>query len=106
MKIVMKFGGTSVADAERMRRCAKLVKDRSAQDKVVVVVSALDGMTEELIALADAAGTANHPALNARMKEIRRRHEEAAKTLDQPDAVAGLLGTLDQLAEYLARTEN
>src|SRR6185436_20611321 len=97
MKIVMKFGGTSVADAERMRRCAKLIKERAAEHKVVVIVSAMDGMTEELLALADAAGTANHPALNARMKEIWRRHEDAAKALGQPDAVAPLLEQLDRL---------
>jgi aspartate kinase len=97
MKIVMKFGGTSVADADRMRRCAKLIKENAAQNQIVAIVSALDGMTEELLALADAAGTANHPAMNARLKEIRRRHEEAAKGLNQPDAVAALLTQLDQL---------
>jgi aspartate kinase len=97
MKIVMKFGGTSVADGDRMRRCAKLIKDNSAGNQIIVIVSALDGMTEELLALADAAGTANHPAMNARLKEIRRRHEEAAKALGQPDVVAALLGQLDQL---------
>jgi aspartate kinase len=97
MKIVMKFGGTSVADGDRMRRCAKLIKDNTAGNQIIVIVSALDGMTEELLALADAAGTANHPAMNARLKEIRRRHEEAAKALGQPDVVAALLGQLDQL---------
>lgn len=97
MKIVMKFGGTSVADGDRMRRCAKLIKENAGQNQIVAVVSALDGMTEELLALADAAGTANHPAMNARLKEIRRRHEDAAKSLNQPDAVAALLGQLDQL---------
>ena len=97
MKIVMKFGGTSVADADRMRRCAKLVKDNAAGNQIVVIVSALDGMTEELLALADAAGTANHPAMNARAKEVRRRHEDAAKAMDQADLVAPLLNQLDQL---------
>src|SRR6185295_10966287 len=96
MKIVMKFGGTSVADAERLRRCAKLIKERAAENKVVVIVSAMDGMTEELLALADAAGTANHPALNARMKEIWRRHEDAAKSLNGVEAVGQLLEQLDR----------
>lgn len=97
MKLVMKFGGTSVADAERMRRCAQLIKERSADHRITVIVSALDGMTEELIALADAAGTANHPAIDARTKEIRRRHEDAAKSLGQPQVVSGLLEQLDRL---------
>ena len=65
MKLVMKFGGSSVADVEKMRRCAKLVKARAAAgDRVVTVVSALDGMTEELLALADAAGASNRPAMS------------------------------------------
>ena len=96
MKLVMKFGGTSVADADRMRRCAKLVKAQAAKDKVAVIVSALDGMTEELLALADAAGTANHPAIAARLKEVRRRHEEAAKALGE-GSLAPLLEQLDRL---------
>jgi aspartate kinase len=97
MKLVMKFGGSSVADADRMRRCAKLIQARARQDKIVAIVSALDGMTEELLALADAAGTANHPAMAARQKEIRRRHEEAAQALGQPETVEPLLEQLDRL---------
>ena len=50
-KIVMKFGGTSVADVERIRNVAKLVKrevDRGHQ--VAVVVSAMAGETNKLVA--------------------------------------------------------
>ncbi len=97
MTIVMKFGGSSVADAERMRRCARLVKERAGRDRVVAVVSALDGVTEELLALADAAGTANHPAIDARLREIRRRHEEAAKAAGEDGLVAPLLDELGRL---------
>jgi aspartate kinase len=98
MKIVMKFGGSSVADAERMRRCARIVKERAGKDRVVAVVSALDGITEELLALADAAGTANHPAIDARLKEIRRRHEEAARAAGDAGIVRPLLEELGRLA--------
>ena len=99
MKLVMKFGGSSVADVEKMRRCAKLVKSRvAAGDRVVTVVSALDGMTEELLALADAAGASNRSAMNARLQEIRRRHEEASSAAGQPGLVAPLLDQLDHLA--------
>ncbi len=97
MKLVMKFGGSSVADVERMRRCARLVKERAGKDRVVAVVSALDGITEELLALADAAGTANHPAIEARLKEVRRRHEEAARQAGEAALAAPLLAELDRL---------
>lgn len=53
MIIVQKFGGSSVADAESMRRVAKRVSETAAFDhKVVVVVSAMGDTTDDLIALA------------------------------------------------------
>jgi aspartate kinase len=55
----MKFGGTSVADLERIRRVAGLVQAESAAGKAVaVVVSAMAGRTNELIAWTDGAGAA------------------------------------------------
>jgi aspartate kinase len=55
----MKFGGTSVADLERIRRVARLVAAESATGKpVAVVVSAMAGKTNELVAWTDGAGAA------------------------------------------------
>jgi aspartate kinase len=96
----MKFGGTSVADAERIRRCARLVHERAAKDRVVAVVSALDGVTEELLALADASGASNPPAMAARLRDLRRKHEDAARALGAE--VAPLLDALDRLASGIA----
>jgi aspartate kinase len=51
--IVQKFGGSSVADAERIKRVAeRIVSTRKAGDDVVVVVSAMGDTTDELIDLA------------------------------------------------------
>ncbi len=55
----MKFGGTSVADLERIRRVARLVAAEVADGKqVAVVVSAMSGKTNELVAWTDGAGRA------------------------------------------------
>jgi aspartate kinase len=55
----MKFGGTSVADLERIRRVAQLVAaERDAGHQVAVVVSAMAGRTNELVAWTDGAGPA------------------------------------------------
>jgi aspartate kinase len=54
----MKFGGTSVADLERIRRVARLVEAEAARRPVAVVVSAMAGKTNELVAWTDAAGPA------------------------------------------------
>ncbi|HEX8569713.1 MAG TPA: aspartate kinase [Caulobacteraceae bacterium] len=56
-RLVMKFGGTSVADVERIRRVATLVAAEAAAGKqVAVVVSAMAGHTNQLVAWTDAAG--------------------------------------------------
>ncbi|GIX04387.1 MAG: aspartate kinase [Planctomycetaceae bacterium] len=58
--IVQKFGGSSVADAERIRRCAqRIVGTRRAGHQVVAVVSARGDKTDELIELAQQIST--HP---------------------------------------------
>ena len=55
----MKFGGTSVADLERIRRVARLVNaEVQAGHKVAVVVSAMAGKTNELVAWTDGSGAA------------------------------------------------
>ena len=52
--LVQKFGGTSVADADRMREVADHVKrTRTRGDDVVLVVSAMGKETDELLRLAD-----------------------------------------------------
>jgi aspartate kinase len=56
-RLVMKFGGTSVGDVERIRRVARLVAaERRPGRGLAVVVSAMSGETNKLVALADDAG--------------------------------------------------
>src|SRR2546428_10542702 len=55
MLVVQKFGGTSVADVERIRNVAgRIARTRAAGHRVVVVVSAMAGETNRLLALAKA----------------------------------------------------
>lgn len=60
--IVQKFGGTSVADPERIMRCAKrIAAARAAGHRVAVVVSAMGHTTDELITLAEKITSAPSP---------------------------------------------
>ncbi|HEY7892082.1 MAG TPA: aspartate kinase [Solirubrobacteraceae bacterium] len=60
--VVMKFGGTSVADAERIKRVARRIVDkREAGYQVVAVLSARGKTTDELIAMAEEVSDAPHP---------------------------------------------
>jgi aspartate kinase len=61
-RLVMKFGGTSVGDVERIRRVARLVAaERMAGHDIAVVVSAMSGDTNRLVALAEDAGQGLSP---------------------------------------------
>jgi len=58
-RLVMKFGGTSVADLERIRRIGRIVAaEVAAGENVAVIVSAMAGKTNELVAWTDGAGAA------------------------------------------------
>ena len=60
-RLVMKFGGTSMGDLERIRRAARIVAAEAAAGKqVAVVVSAMAGKTNELVAWTDGAGRPGH----------------------------------------------
>src|SRR5688572_18980665 len=52
--VVMKFGGTSVADAERLKRAAtRIVRAREQGQKVLAVLSARGKTTDELVGMAE-----------------------------------------------------
>jgi aspartate kinase len=60
--IVQKYGGTSVGDAERVKRVARRVADtKKAGNDVVAVVSAMGKSTDELIALAGEVAAGSYP---------------------------------------------
>jgi aspartokinase len=78
--IVAKFGGTSVADAEAIRRAGEIVRGRLEREPIVVV-SALAGTTNALLAIAeDAAGGQLIVALRG-VESLRDRHLETAAAL-------------------------
>jgi len=80
--IVIKFGGTSVGDADRVANAIEIVSERRHLQPIVVV-SALAGVTNDLVAASEAA-CAQDPARVAQIiDDIRQRHEEVALRLVQ-----------------------
>ena len=72
----MKFGGTSVADAERIRACTAIVAARRSL-RPVVVVSALAGVTDRLQQAFACAGRGEHEALEPLLADVERRNRWA-----------------------------
>jgi len=75
---VMKFGGTSVGDASRIRNVAGIVRDAVYAGDIVVVVSAMAGVTNKLIEAANEAEAGNRSRVAEIFDELQTRHAQAA----------------------------
>jgi aspartate kinase len=80
MSIVMKFGGTSVADAAALERVATIVAAHR-EDRPVVVVSAMSGVTDALLASVSIAADQGVNTAIKSLNETFRRHHHAAQQL-------------------------
>src|SRR5262245_1258686 len=80
--IVIKFGGTSVGDATRVANAIDIVASRREQ-RPIVVVSALAGVTNDLVAPTEAARAGNYEKVTQIGGAIRQRHEDVATRLVQ-----------------------
>ncbi len=101
--IVHKFGGTSIADADGFRRVTQIVGEQIERPvRPVVVVSAMGGVTDRLMAAARHAATGERTEPCAVLSELRERHASVAAALLAPTERRAFSGRLD---ERLARLE-
>jgi aspartate kinase len=93
----MKFGGTSVEDAQAMRRTASIVRGRRERGlDAVVVVSAMAKVTDLLLSAAAAAGRGDKAGALAIGARLRHRHIDTATALLEPERFNRLQATLHQ----------
>ena len=103
--IVMKFGGTSVGDAECIRNAAKLVRDAAeTHGPVVVVVSAMSGVTNMLIDAAFDAARGEGDAWLTAKDELLERHRNAVLEVAS-DVKRGIV-VLEQIEHLLDNFTN
>jgi aspartate kinase len=106
-KVVMKFGGTSVATGETIRHVADLVADSAKQGyRVIVVVSALAGITNQLNEAAEQAKKGNEKHIQEFKKELVEKHSTAvAKAIEnkriQKEIEQIIEKTIDELEKVL-----
>lgn len=95
---VLKFGGTSVGSAPAISAVLAIVAERTREHKVVVVVSAMSGVTDALLRGAHAATAGDGQTFSDIALELERKHVAAASELvsDQNE-----LTVLRQTTEYL-----
>lgn len=83
---VMKFGGTSVGDASRIARTAKIVAEATQECRCVVIISAMAGVTNHLVEAAKQAQGGNAAEATAILDALRRQHETALTSLISNEA--------------------
>ena len=103
--LVMKFGGTSVGDAGRMDSVAGLIAEaRTGPRQLVVVVSAMAGVTNALFAAARGAAGGDEAKAHQQLDELASRHQEVARALlTTPSELAALEGVIGSHLEEAKR---
>jgi aspartate kinase len=81
--VVQKFGGTSVADPDAIRRLIEIVRGARTRDGrgPVVVVSAMNRVTDSLLTIAAEAGASRADAALLHADQLRERHTATARAL-------------------------
>ncbi|MBS1598508.1 MAG: bifunctional aspartate kinase/homoserine dehydrogenase I [Bacteroidetes bacterium] len=77
---VLKFGGTSVANADNINRAVNIITESIKRDKTIVVVSALGGITDALLQCGTLAA-AEDESYKEKLQAIELRHLETVKSL-------------------------
>lgn len=77
---VLKFGGTSVAHSQNIMLVENIIKKESQNNRIVVVVSALHGVTDQLIKAAEAASHNNENYIHI-LKNLEEKHLDLVKDL-------------------------
>ena len=78
---IVKFGGTSVGDAARIRKVVEIIRDAAHGSDLVVVVSAMSGVTNKLVEAAAQSEAGNHASVEMIFEELRDRHRAVAGEL-------------------------
>ena len=81
MKLVVKFGGTSLATVKDIKNVVKTVDKISKNNKTVVVCSAIDTVTDELIQISSLIGKGNKKEANRVLAKIYQKHKQFATHL-------------------------
>ena len=95
---IMKFGGTSVGDASSIKKVVDIIRDASRESDLVMVVSAMSGVTNQLIDAAAQSALGDRLSVAAIFHELRTRHAAVVDALIHSSAKRSRIGReLDRL---------
>jgi aspartate kinase len=104
MKLVMKFGGTSLANAARMKSVARIIQRYSPKNKVVVVASAIGNTTDQLTEIAELAKKGDLQRARKLLSKIQLYHLKIARMVAGRGETRELVAKIEQLNSELEQT--
>jgi aspartokinase/homoserine dehydrogenase 1 len=97
---VLKFGGTSVANAQIIEKVIDIVKEKLSDDSLVVVISALGGTTDALLDCGKLAAAGNENYKD-KLQEIEQRHITTVKELIPVQHQSALLSLVKKMCNEI-----
>lgn len=97
---VLKFGGTSVANAQNIKLVLAIVSDKAKEEKLIVVVSAFSKITD-LLQLASQKAAAGDESFKDILAEIEKKHLDALKELIPVSEQSSLLSHIKRIVNHL-----
>ncbi|MGO4906624.1 bifunctional aspartate kinase/homoserine dehydrogenase I [Flavobacterium sp. W20_MBD1_R3] len=97
---VLKFGGTSVANAQNIKLVLDIVSDKAKEEKLIVVVSAFSKITD-LLQLASQKAAAGDESFKDILSEIEKKHLDALKELIPVNEQSSLLSHIKRIVNHL-----
>ena len=97
---VLKFGGSSVANAVHISKCIHIIQKAIEKDKTIVVVSALGGITDSLLHCAVAASAGDETYMDS-LKAIEQRHLDAVRELIPVTSQSSILSMVKKTCNEL-----
>lgn len=104
MRLVIKYGGTSISSAKDIQNVAKYISTLSKKNEIVLVCSATSGTTDDLIEISESIKKENKSKAEQLASKITNRHKQLAKqTIKKNDVRKKLISKLEEdFAELLA----
>jgi aspartokinase/homoserine dehydrogenase 1 len=97
---VLKFGGTSVANAQNIKLVLDIVEKQAKQEQLVVVVSALSNVTD-LLVLASQKAASNDESYKEIVAEIEKKHIDTLKEFIPVGEQSSLLSHIKRISNHL-----
>ena len=97
MRLVLKYGGTSISAAKDIQAVTKHINSLSKKHEILVVCSAISGTTDDLIEISESIKKENKSKAEQLASKLANRHKQLAKqTIKKSDVRKKLLTELDR----------